>query len=157
MASSRYDDEFTLNEDENKKTNESLEDFDMTILPMGPVLGSELENFNVSEYPLLIQPVELVVGSRFSSWNIAEHYIKEHGRQKGFVINQYRVEYSKTQSSNTTDRTVRKRTFTCEYAGKYKPKKLKPIDQQRNKGSKKTDCKWHINLSKPESNNFVEI
>ena len=56
---------------------------------MGPVLGSELENFNVSEYPLLTQPVELVVGSHFSSWDIAEHYIKEHGKQKGFVINWY--------------------------------------------------------------------
>lgn len=100
----------------------------MTVLPMGSVIGSELENFNVSKYPLLTQPVELVVSSRFSFWNIAEYYIKENGRQKGFIINQYWVEYSKIQSSNTTDRTVRKRIFTCEYAGKYKPKKLKPID-----------------------------
>ncbi|CAG8765727.1 2821_t:CDS:1, partial [Rhizophagus irregularis] len=43
-----------------------LEDFDMTVLPMGSVIGSELENFNVSKYPLLTQPVELVVSSRFS-------------------------------------------------------------------------------------------
>ncbi|CAB5367828.1 unnamed protein product [Rhizophagus irregularis] len=120
MASSRYYDDFTLNEDENEKTNESLEDFDMTVLPIESVIGSELENFNVSKYPLLTQPVELV-------------------------------------SSNTTDRTVRKRIFTCEYTGKYKPKKLKPIDQQRNKEYKKMDCKWYINLSKPESNNFVCI
>ncbi|GBC35237.2 hypothetical protein GLOIN_2v1775064 [Rhizophagus irregularis DAOM 181602=DAOM 197198] len=66
----------------------SLEDFDMTVLPMGSVIGSELENFNVSKYPLLTQPVELV---------------------------------------------------------------------QRNKEYKKMDCKWYINLSKPESNNFVCI
>ncbi|CAB4390620.1 unnamed protein product [Rhizophagus irregularis] len=66
MASSRYYDDFTLNEDENEKTNESLEDFDMTVLPIESVIGSELENFNVSKYPLLTQPVELVVGLHFS-------------------------------------------------------------------------------------------
>ncbi|PKK56955.1 hypothetical protein RhiirC2_721535 [Rhizophagus irregularis] len=47
MASSRYYDDFTLNEDENEKTNESLEDFDMTVLPIESVIGSELENFNI--------------------------------------------------------------------------------------------------------------
>ena len=34
---------------------------------------------------------------------------------------------------------------------------MTPLEQQRNKGSKKTDCKWHINLSKPEKVDFVHI
>ncbi|CAG8636068.1 16722_t:CDS:2, partial [Racocetra persica] len=41
--------------------------------------------------------------------------------------------------------------------GKYKSKKSKPIAQQRNKGSKRTDCKWHINLSSPKYTHYVYI
>ncbi|CAG8753290.1 8210_t:CDS:2, partial [Racocetra fulgida] len=37
-----------------------------------------------------------------------------------------------------------------DLAGKYKAKKVKPIGQQRNKGSKKTNCKWYVNMSNPE-------
>ncbi|CAG8775247.1 20751_t:CDS:2, partial [Racocetra persica] len=68
-----------------------------------------------------------------------------------------RVEYYKTASNDLDDRAIKKRTYVCEKAGKYKPKKSKPIEQQCNKGSKKTDCKWHINLSKPEASNYVYI
>jgi hypothetical protein len=112
-----------------------------------------------TKYPLLTESIELSVGSRFSSWEIAEHYIKEYGRQKGFAINRYRVEHhnDKYQLPNSTDRLVKKRTFACENAEKHKPTKSKPIEQQRNKGSKKTDCKWHVNLSNPESSNYVHI
>jgi hypothetical protein len=99
---------------------------------------------------LITSPIELSVGICFSSWEIAEYYLKEYGRQKGFAIKRYRVEYHK-------DHTVKKRTLTCEKAGKYKPNKTKPIEHQRNKGSKKTDCKWHINLSNPECTNYVHI
>src|SRR5579862_8226713 len=112
-------------------------------IPAGPILGSELEGINSTKYPLINSSIELSVGTRFNSWEIAEYYLKEYGRQKGFVIKQYRVEYHK-------DHTVKRRTLTCENAGKYKPNKTKPIDQQRNKGSKKTGCKWHVNLSNPE-------
>ena len=118
--------------------------------PIGPTLGSELEGLDSTKYPLITFPIELSVGIRFSSWEIAEYYLKEYGRQKGFVIKRYRVEYHK-------DHAVKKRTLTCEKAGKYKPSKTKPIEHQRNKGSKKTDCKWHVNLSNPECTNYVHI
>ncbi|CAB4424007.1 unnamed protein product [Rhizophagus irregularis] len=141
-----------------KETIEVIEDFknnDESNITSGPILGLELEGQEASNYPLLAQPIELSVGTRFSSWIIAEHYLKEYGRQKGFVVNCYRVEYSK--SSDPNNRIVKKRTFACENAGRYKPNKTRPIEQQRNKGSKKTNCKWHINLSKPESNGFIHI
>ena len=102
--------------------------------PIGPTLGSELEGLDSTKYPLITFPIELSVGIRFSSWEIAEYYLKEYGRQNGFVIKRYRVEYHK-------NRTVKKWTLTCEKAGKYKPIKTKSIEQQRNKGSKKMDCK----------------
>ena len=96
----------------------------------------ELENFESTKYSSLTHPIEISVGLRFNSWEIAEHYLKEYEKQKGFVINWYRVIYDK-QLSNSTERNVKKRTFSCEYAGKHKPIKLQPIEQQRNKGSKK--------------------
>jgi hypothetical protein len=52
---------------------------------------------------------------------------------------------------------VKKRTLACENSGKYKAVKTKPIDQQRNKGSKKTNCKWHVNLSRPKDAHFIHI
>ncbi|CAB4439504.1 unnamed protein product [Rhizophagus irregularis] len=67
----------------------------------GPILGTELEGLDSTQYPLLSQPLELSVGAHFSSWEIAEHYIREYGRQKGFVVKRYRVEYHKPQSSNS--------------------------------------------------------
>ena len=58
---------------------------------MGPILGTELKGLDSTQYPLLSQPLELSVGAHFSSWEIAEHYIREYGRQKGFVVNRYSV------------------------------------------------------------------
>uniref|UniRef100_U9U1U9 FAR1 domain-containing protein n=1 Tax=Rhizophagus irregularis (strain DAOM 181602 / DAOM 197198 / MUCL 43194) TaxID=747089 RepID=U9U1U9_RHIID len=151
---SKYFNVGTLAEEFNlEETIEVIEDVknnDESNITSGPILGLELEGQEASNYPLLAQPIELSVGTRFSSWIIAEHYLKEYGRQKGFVVNRYRVEYSKS-SADPNNRIVKKRTFACENAGRYKPNKTRPIEQQRNKGSKKTNCKWHINLSKPES------
>ncbi|CAG8811227.1 35468_t:CDS:10, partial [Gigaspora margarita] len=42
-------------------------------------------------------------------------------------------------------------------AGKYKPNKTKSISQQCNKGSKRTDCKWHVNLISPGYTNYMHI
>ncbi|CAB5380290.1 unnamed protein product [Rhizophagus irregularis] len=146
--------EFNL--EETIEVIEDVKNNDESNITSGPILGLELEGQEASNYPLLAQPIELSVGTRFSSWIIAEHYLKEYGRQKGFVVNRYRVEYSKS-SADPNNRIVKKRTFACENAGRYKPNKTRPIEQQRNKGSKKTNCKWHINLSKPESNGFIHI
>ncbi|CAG8709747.1 12795_t:CDS:2, partial [Racocetra persica] len=93
-----------------------------------PVLGLELEGFDLTKY-YINQPIELSVGTRFNSWAIAEHYLKKYGRQKGFVINRYRVEYHKSHLTLLND-SVKKRTYVCENAGKYKPNKTKPIEQQ---------------------------
>lgn len=110
-----------------------------------------------SEIPTITEPLELSIGRRFDTWIVAENTIKEYGKCKGFAINRHRVEYSENQITDLGERVVRKRTYVCEYFGKYKPNKMKPIEQQHNKGSKKTDCKWHVNLSKPKDTDFVHI
>jgi hypothetical protein len=101
--------------------------------------------------------MELSVGDSFDNWAVAENTIKEFGKRNGFVINRHRVQYSKNLMSNSNEKVVKKRTFVCENFGKYKPNKVSQIEQQHNKGSKKTDCKWHINLSKPENADFIHI
>ena len=60
-----------------------------------PILGTKLEGLDITKYPLITIPIELEVGTRFSSWEIAEYYLKEYGRQKGFAIKRYRVEFYK--------------------------------------------------------------
>ncbi|CAG8725024.1 1729_t:CDS:2, partial [Gigaspora rosea] len=74
-------------------------------------------------------PVELFVGQRFDSWPLAEH----------------------------CNHMVNKRTYVCENARKYKPNKTKPLEHQCLRGSKKTNCKWHVNLSNSKINNYVNI
>ncbi|CAG8476877.1 3630_t:CDS:2, partial [Scutellospora calospora] len=128
---------------------------ELETLEEGPVMRSELVNIDPTKFPLLTHLIELAVGSRFPFWLIAEHYIKEYRRQKGFAVNRYQVGYHKDAGS--FNQIVKRQTFSCEYAGTYKPKKTKPLDQQRNKGSKKTDCKWHINLSNPEYSSFIHV
>ncbi|SRR6266498_185825 len=86
---------------------------------------------------------------------ITENHIKEFGKQKGFAVNQYYVEYYKTQLLNSTERNVKKKTYVCKYFGKYKPNKTKLIELQHNRGSKKTNCKWHVNLNNLENGDIV--
>jgi hypothetical protein len=107
-----------------------LEKIDAENISIEPILGTELEGIETTKYPLITSSIELSVGTRFNSWEIAEYYLKEHGRQNGFVIKRYRVEYNKNH-------TVKRRALTCKNAGKYKPNKTKSIEQQCNKGSKK--------------------
>ncbi|CAG8484817.1 10673_t:CDS:2, partial [Gigaspora rosea] len=142
-------------EDKSIKVNQGSTNLESSGEIDTPFLGLEMEGQDLTNHSIS-QPIELSVGARFNSWSIAEHYLKEYGRQKGFVVNRYRVEYHKSDTTALNDR-VKRRTYICENAGKYKPNKTKPIGQQRNKGSKKTDCKWHVNLSNLYANNFVHI
>ncbi|CAG8791125.1 9558_t:CDS:10, partial [Cetraspora pellucida] len=152
LVEERYEaeDNNLVEEEQYEIENNNLDSEERENIPIGPILGSELEGLDPTHYPLITSSIELSVGTRFSSWEIAEYYLKEYGRQNGFATKRYRVELHK-------NRRVKKRTLACEKAGKYKPNKSKPIGQQRNKGSKRTDCKWHINLSSPEYTHYVHI
>ncbi|CAG8592520.1 5604_t:CDS:2, partial [Racocetra fulgida] len=71
---------------------------------------------------------ELYIGLQFDSWKAAEYYIKEYERKKKFAVKKYRVQFS-------ADQLVKKRTFVYEKTGIYKPNKVKPSNQQCNKGT----------------------
>ncbi|CAG8768833.1 1209_t:CDS:2, partial [Gigaspora rosea] len=119
-----------------------LEDELVEYEPVGTSQSSR--NFeNIDESSTL---VELFVGQRFDSWSLAEHCLKDMDG---------RMDLSQLTASG--DRMAKKRTYACENAGKYKPNKTRPLEHQRFRGSKKTDCKWHVNLSHSEINNSVHI
>jgi len=110
-----------------------------------------------NDFHMISRILKLSTGDHLPSWTIAENHIKDFGKQKGFVVIRYRVEYHKTQLSNSTERDVKKRTYVCEFFGQYKPNKTKPIELQRNRGSKKTGCEWHVNLCKLKNGDIMRV
>ena len=104
---------------------------------------------------MIPQTLKLSIRDRFTSWTIAKNHIKEFEKQRGFVINRYQIEYYKTQLSDLTEWNIKKRTYVCEYFKKYKLNKTQSIEIQCNRGSKKTGCKWHVNLSNPKNSDTV--
>jgi len=102
--------------------------------------GSNLPRLNVCP--------NLYEGLLFPNFDIAHHYCLEFGRFSGFAVRKKRIE-------KNNDGSIRSRCMDCEFSGKT------PNDSNRvnirNKGSKKTECPWHINLSQPLNSNFVKI
>ena len=80
----------------------------------------------------------LYEGMLFPNFDIALHYCLEFGRFSGFAVRKKRME-------KNNDGSIRSRYIDCKYSGKIS----KDSDHVnfRNKGSKKTECPWHINLS----------
>ncbi|CAB5348896.1 unnamed protein product [Rhizophagus irregularis] len=83
----------------------------------------------------------------FPNFEIAIHYCIEFGRFNGFSVRKKRVE-------KNNDGSIRSRCIDCEYSGRIRDNNKIMI---RNKGSKKTKCSWHINLSQPLNVNYVKI
>ncbi|CAG8588052.1 14712_t:CDS:1, partial [Funneliformis mosseae] len=72
---------------------------------------------------------DISLDTTFPSWNEVENFLENYGYQNGFAINKYRMERNK--SSNI----ITKRTFTCEFDGKFKSKKKESsiqVEKQNN-------------------------
>src|SRR5205823_2358419 len=72
----------------------------------------------------------------------------EYGRFKGFTVRKKRMD-------KNSDGSIRSRCLDCEYSGKA-PNNDNQITT-RNKGTKKTQCQWHINLSQPILTSYVRV
>ncbi|CAB4422737.1 unnamed protein product [Rhizophagus irregularis] len=85
----------------------------------------------------------LEVGMTFFTWKSAYDYIKRWSLQQGFFIRQGRC--VKVENER------RKQTIVCNCEGIYNNEAKK----NKNKPSKthRTNCNWHINLSRPIKNN----
>ncbi|CAB4402784.1 unnamed protein product [Rhizophagus irregularis] len=88
------------------------------------------------------ETLKLEVGMAFLTWKIAFNHIKQWAHQQGFGIRKGRSE--KIESK------LRKQTIVCFCEGVYNNQSKKT-----NKPSKthRTNCKWHVNLSRPTKNN----
>ncbi|CAB4437205.1 unnamed protein product [Rhizophagus irregularis] len=88
------------------------------------------------------ETLKLEVGMAFLTWKIAFNHIKQWAHQQGFGIRKGRSE--KIESK------LRKQTivYFCEGVYNNQSKKTnKPLKTHR------TNCKWHVNLSRPTKNN----
>lgn len=97
--------------------------------------------------PRLSACPEIKEGTLFPNFDVAVHYCVEYGRFKGFTVRKKRMD-------KNTDGSIRSRCLDCEYSGKA------PNNDRvtaRNKGTKKTQCQWHINLSQPISASCVKV
>ncbi|CAG8799364.1 18983_t:CDS:1, partial [Racocetra fulgida] len=72
------------------------------------------------------------------------HYVTQYGRQKGFVAIKIR---SKTDHNGHLTNLY----YKCEFGGTYQSKKTNNLQNQHNKGSKKINCDWKVNLSSATS------
>ncbi|CAG8736641.1 17530_t:CDS:2, partial [Racocetra fulgida] len=90
--------------------------------------------------PYINEQIVFVVNDTFPNWPIAEHYVGQYGCQKGFIPVKIR---------NKTDKNGRLTNlyFKCKFGGTYQPKKIVILQNQHNKGSKKLNCNWQLNLS----------
>ncbi|RGB23958.1 hypothetical protein C1646_676730 [Rhizophagus diaphanus] len=66
-------------------------------------------------------------------------------------------ENKKVRTEKDKDGQIRKRRFDCEHSGKYKPKKIAIIENQRNSTSKKTECGFRVNFSYTRAKGFISI
>ena len=100
-----------------------------------------IEGTNLVQYgeaiPCFQSCPNLAEGMNFPNFEIAIHYCTEFGRFNRFAVRKKRVEKNSSGS-------IRSRCIDCEYSDKIRNNNRIMV---RNKGSKKTECSWHINLS----------
>ncbi|CAB4438846.1 unnamed protein product [Rhizophagus irregularis] len=101
--------------------------------------SSDGEDDDFYSYDISSSTLTLDVGLTFSSWKIAFQHIKQWAHQQGFFVRKGRSE--KVQSER------RKQTIVCHCEG---VPNIKPNKQTK---SCRTNCKWHVNLSRPIKNN----
>ena len=105
----------------------------------GNIVGSEFAN--CVSLPLIYTPIEIEVGTRFYSMSIVVHFVEQYALQKNFAIVKYKNE-------SFSDGTCRKRVFKCDLGGKYEKKLSRPLlGKIKNKGSKKKECMWQVNIN----------
>ncbi|CAG8823178.1 10691_t:CDS:1, partial [Dentiscutata erythropus] len=56
-----------------------------------------------------------------------------------------------------SERTYRRCTFVCDHQGTYEPKKTVILENQRNSKSKRSGCRWHVNVSFSKKTAVISI
>ncbi|CAG8824586.1 25154_t:CDS:1, partial [Cetraspora pellucida] len=105
--------------------------------------GQDLVGIN-GPLPHINKPIVFAIDDTFPNWPIAEHYVTQYGHQKGFVAIKIR---SKTDHNGHLTNLY----YKYEFGGTYQSKKTNNLQNQHNKGSKKINCDWKVNLSSATS------
>ncbi|CAG8464521.1 11081_t:CDS:2 [Scutellospora calospora] len=105
--------------------------------------GQDLVGIN-DPLPHINKPIVFAIDDTFPNWLIAEYYVTQYGRQKGFVAIKIRC---KTDHNGHLTNLY----YKCEFGGTYQSKKTNNLQNQHNKGSKKINCDWKVNLSSATS------
>src|ERR1043165_8490813 len=98
--------------------------------------------------------LKLSLGLTFHTWDEAEKYLNDYALGKGFSIRRRR-----TESTNDVDndKVLRKISWECGCAGNYQPKKILNPNEQRNRQSKATGCKWRVNGNLPKTSSIISF
>ncbi|PKC55519.1 hypothetical protein RhiirA1_475463, partial [Rhizophagus irregularis] len=112
------------------------------------------DQLDTDETRVKIASEDISLDTTFLSWEEVEDFLKDYGQSNGFAITKYRME------KNRSMQLITKRTFVCEFGGKFKSKKLESALQagkQRNIRTKKCQCPWHINFTFPERATCITV
>ncbi|EXX71211.1 protein FAR1-RELATED SEQUENCE 11-like [Rhizophagus irregularis DAOM 181602=DAOM 197198] len=131
----------TIGKDENENINDKIPD-------------NIQDQLDTDETRVKIASEDISLDTTFLSWEEVEDFLKDYGQSNGFAITKYRME------KNRSMQLITKRTFVCEFGGKFKSKKLESALQagkQRNIRTKKCQCPWHINFTFPERATCITV
>ncbi|CAG8729724.1 18098_t:CDS:2, partial [Gigaspora rosea] len=123
------------NHTDNAKNMESMDYFDDSIA----------ENMDTSSQVTLItsnaenDASKLFVGKKLPSWASCDLFIIEWDKSKEFNVIKDRI-------SREND-IIRRRTYVCEHGRRYES------NSNKETGTKKILCSWHVNASCPKSRN----
>ncbi|CAB4491665.1 hypothetical protein RhiirA5_507384 [Rhizophagus irregularis] len=98
----------------------------------------------VPKYDIENPTSNLTLGQTFQTWDEAEKFLNDYALEKGFSIRRKRTE-------NDDNKILRKISWECCCAGNYQPKKILNPNDQRNRQSKATGCKWRVNGNLPKN------
>ncbi|CAB4476558.1 unnamed protein product [Rhizophagus irregularis] len=131
----------TIGKDEDENINDKIPD-------------NIQDQLDTDETRVKIASEDISLDTTFLSWEEVEDFLKDYGQSNGFAITKYRME------KNRSMQLITKRTFVCEFGGKFKSKKLESALQagkQRNIRTKKCQCPWHINFTFPERATCITV
>src|ERR1043166_2705710 len=98
-------------------------------------------------------PLKVTLGQTFQTWDEAEKYLNDYALEKGFSIRRKRTE-NQMENGN---KIFRKISWECCCAGNYQPKKILNPNEQRNRQSKATGCKWRVNGNLPKTSSIISF
>ncbi|CAB4420879.1 unnamed protein product [Rhizophagus irregularis] len=131
----------TIGKDEDENINDKIPD-------------NIQDQLDTDETRVKIASEDISLDTTFLSWEEVEDFLKDYGQRNGFAITKYRMK------KNRSTQLITKRTFVCEFGGKFKSKKSESALQagkQRNTRTKKCQCPWHINFTFPERATCITV